>query len=105
MDARSIFRRGQREVVLPTLELDGNDALEVHGIEWVTGFRPNHPDMQPGKVARVRNRGEDNHKNKKSLYFANQALKCNQGFSRRKTGVGDGIRTHDPRSHSPMFYR
>jgi hypothetical protein len=66
MHAWTVFGRRRRKVVQATFCLDRNHAFEVHSIEWVAGFRPNHPDVHPSEVNHEYNRGKYDRKNYQS---------------------------------------
>jgi hypothetical protein len=91
LNAGPVFLRRGRKIVPAVLALDCDDAVEVDGAEGIAGFRLQHADVQPDGVADEREQDQHYGEDKQSSNPSSQLSGGKQSFSRRKTGVGDGI--------------
>jgi hypothetical protein len=86
-------------------------AVDGDGFKWIGGGGIAHSVMHRDEVADIGEdeRDEQNEGNfirdgKNAVHEDMRRLR-NAKRVRRNSGVGDGVRTHDPRCHRPMFYR
>ncbi len=110
MDARLGLRIRQSELdpailIVAALFRDLVEALNRHNLEWIVGCGLPHFVAKPDVVAGICKRQHHQRNNEYSFHDGEEAIHAEREWLRRNSGVGDGVRTHDPRSHSPMFYR
>jgi hypothetical protein len=105
VNARLRLRILQNNFVPSILVRNFKNALRGHNLKWIDRRRFSHSDVDPGVVADVYDHQRRGHAYENSFRDWSPAIHVEREQLRRNSGVGDGVRTHDPRSHSPMFYR